>query len=70
MFEKGFLGSGATICARLLGFENDAHLTNRLVQPGFARWFEVPGGHQFWRPRVIEVPLGTNFPYGLAVSPP
>jgi len=70
VFEKGFLLTGATLCASLLDFENEAHLTNEPMPAGLARWWEIPPGQAFWRPRQMEVEEGTHFPYGQKVSPP
>ena len=38
VWDIGFVGSGATLCAGLLDFGANAYLTNYLVASGFTRW--------------------------------
>jgi hypothetical protein len=71
VFEKGFLGTGADIAARLPdpGQFYLTNVCNRETNSVVVLWFDAGTG--IWREQIRIMPDGdVNFPYGFTVEPP
>lgn len=71
VFEQGLLGTGATICARVLVPLLTDHWLTDVVIDGFpAAYRKFVGTNAWGGPFFLAGDMSLPFPYGIPVEPP